>query len=171
MWERYRTVRPIWTDNYRPAGEAHLLLAHARSAFRNEDIVEDNNMPFIESKSAFIFNGELHGVRLPVEGRTGAQKIFRFIRNQHRSNTAAAVAHAMTILRRRTEHIRACNLIIADPKTLIVHSLFANEPDYFTMYRHSTADELVVCSVPYETAVRGWLPIPNDTIEEFPCSF
>jgi hypothetical protein len=128
-------------------------------------------MPFVESDSAFIFNGELHGVRLPIEGRTGAQKIFRFIRNQRQRSIPEAVAHAMTILLRRTEHVRACNFILADADTLLIHSLFTSEPDYFTMYRHSTADELVVCSAPYDTSSGGWLPIPNGAIEEYPCSF
>jgi predicted glutamine amidotransferase len=170
-WDRYRTVEPIWEDGYRPAGNVHLLLAHARSAFRDEDIVVENNMPFISSDQVFIFNGELHGVRLSVEGRTGAHRIFRFIRNLQRNGTSAAITHAVTVLQRRSAYIRACNFILADARAIHVHSLFNSAPEYFTLYRHQTADQLVVCSSPYAAGDGSWLPLANGSIEEFACSF
>jgi predicted glutamine amidotransferase len=170
-WEQYRSVDPIWSDRFRPSGQIHLLLAHARSAFRNEDIVVDNNMPFMNDDQAFIFNGELHGVRLSVEGRTGAHRLFRFLRNGHLPDKREAVRRGMRILRSRTAHIRACNFILADPGRIIVHSLFNDDPDYFTMYQRRTPDDLVVCSSRYLDQTAGWTALPNDSLEEFSCSF
>jgi hypothetical protein len=77
----------------------------------------------------------------------------------------------MSILRRRTSHIRACNFIIAEPGSLIVHSLFSGEPEYFTLHKRQTPDELILCSVPYENTDPSWTPLANDSIEVFPCSF
>lgn len=170
-WDRYRTVRPIWEDTFRPTGDVHVLLAHARSAFRDEDIHEENNMPFVSSDLAFLFNGELHGVRLPVAGRTGAHRLFRFIQNMSIQNPAGAVGRAMAVLRRRTASIRACNFILADASTLQVHSLFTRDVDYFTMYLRQTTDELVICSTPFGGSGQGWSALPNDSLEVFSCSF
>ncbi len=83
-WRRYRSIRPIWEDTVDlPA--TRLVLVHARSAFRNEGIVVENNMPFLSGElesprgdrhgaRAFAFNGELRGVRLTVPGVTGAAR-------------------------------------------------------------------------------------------------
>jgi len=170
-WDQYRTVRPIWEDTFRPPGGVHVLLAHARSAFHNEDIHVDNNMPFVSSDQAFIFNGELHGVRLPLAGRTGAFRLFRFILNLSRQDEDGAAGRAITVLRRRTASIRACNFILADARRLQVHSLFTTEADYFTMYRRRTTDELVICSSPYHGDEREWIALPNNSLEVFSCSF
>ena len=170
-WDRYRTVQPIWEDHFRPAGDVHLLLAHARSAFRDEDIVVENNMPFIDGSRAFVFNGEMHGVRLPVQGRTGAVRLFRFLRNFSRHGNVRETARAMEILRRRTSHIRACNFIVADAGAFLVHSLFDGEPEYFTLHRRHSPDEQIICSSPYDDGDASWAPIAEDTIEVFPCSF
>jgi predicted glutamine amidotransferase len=170
-WEQYRNVAPIWEDAHRPDGDVRILLAHARSAFRNEDIVVENNMPFISTSQAFIFNGELHGVRLPVQGRTGAHRIFQFIRNLQHGGAADAVHQATAVLRRRSEHIRACNFILCDGRTMRTHSLFSTAPEYFTLHRQQTHSHRIVCSMPYDAGDGAWAPMPNDIIEDFSCSF
>ena len=84
-----------------------LLVAHARSAFRDEGIVVDNNMPFYDGERVFIFNGELRGVRLRETGRIGAEKVFNFIRLFDRGDPLAAVRRALPIIERRTRYVRA----------------------------------------------------------------
>lgn len=170
-WEHYRSVTPIWDDGSRPGGDVQVLLAHARSAFRDEGIVVENNMPFVDGQQAFIFNGELHGVRLPVEGRTGAERLFRFLHRPSAFHTPEAVSRALRILKSRTAHIRACNFIIADTTAVTVHSLFAGEAGYFTLHRHTTPDTLTICSAPYDDGDPRWSPMIQDNVEIFPCSF
>ena len=88
-WQRYRSLRPIWEDRVE-LPESRIVLVHARSAFRNEDIAVENNMPFLSGElesspgdrhgaRAFAFNGELHGVRLTVPGVTGAARLFHLL--------------------------------------------------------------------------------------------
>ena len=72
-WRQYHDIRPVWEDDLAQFGDTSLLLVHARSAFRDEGIVVDNNMPFSDGESIFIFNGELRGVRIKSDGRIGAE--------------------------------------------------------------------------------------------------
>ncbi len=169
-WERYRSVTPIWDDATRPTGATRVLLAHARSAFRDEGIVVENAMPFLEGDQVFIFNGELHGVRLPVQGRTGAERIFRFLRAPARSGDPAAVQRSLAILRTRSAHIRACNFIIADPRQLMVQSAFAGTSRYFTLHARKLGREHAICSAPYDDGDPRWTPMVTNTVEVVPCS-
>ena len=78
-WSRYRSLTPIWDDDPELPAEVDFLVVHARSAFRDEGIDIENNMPFYRGERVFVFNGELQGVRLRVPGRIGAEKIFNLI--------------------------------------------------------------------------------------------
>ena len=78
-WQVYRDIRPIWEDNLGQFGQTTLFLAHARSAFRDEGVVVENNMPFFDGEQMFIFNGELQGVRIKETGRIGAEKVFNYL--------------------------------------------------------------------------------------------
>jgi hypothetical protein len=106
-----------------------------------------------------------------VEGRTGAERLFRFLRQPAAYHTVDAVTRAVRILKSRTTHIRACNFIIADPVAVIVHSLFAGESSYFTLHQRRTSDGLTICSAPYDDGDHRWAPMNQDTVEIFPCSF
>ena len=77
----------------------------------------------------------------------------------------------MEILRRRTSHIRACNFILADARRILVQTLFSGEPEYFTLHARQTRDERIICSSPYDGGDASWVPLAEDTIEVFPCSF
>jgi len=162
-WALHRSITPIWEDDLTRWGRTRLLIAHARSAFRNEGIVVENNMPFCDGRNAFAFNGELRGVRIRQPGRIGAEKIFNLIRRFHRGDPAAAVERATGILRQRTDFIRAMNIVISDGETVCVSSLFNDDPDYFTMHHQAGPDGFVVCSEPLD-AGGDWRPIDNDTI-------
>ena len=163
-WAPYRNIKPIWEDDLDRFGQTRLLIAHARSAFRNEGIVVENNMPFCNDGHAFAFNGELRGVRIQQEGRIGAEKIFNFIRRFDRGDLAAAVKRATDIIRTRTEFIRAMNIVICDRHSVCISSLFNDDPDYFTMHRKSIVGGFVVCSQPFGAA-DDWTPIENDSIQ------
>ena len=79
IWFRHKSLTPIWEDRFEIPKEVGFLIVHARSAFKDTGITIENNMPFYRDERAFVFNGELRGVRLRVPGRIGAEKVFHLI--------------------------------------------------------------------------------------------
>jgi glutamine amidotransferase len=165
-WKLYKNIQPVWKDDLTRFGETPLLLAHARSAFRNQNIQIENNMPFCDGRFTFIFNGELHGVRIKETGRTGAAKIFNYFRRFDRADPQQALRKVTEILRRRTKYIRAMNMILSDREKAYLVSLFNEDSDYFTMRYKKTEDHLVICSDKYPDE-SGWQDINNDIITVF----
>ena len=49
-WQVYHNICPIWEDDLSRFGSTTLMLAHARSAFRDEGIRVENNMPFFDGE-------------------------------------------------------------------------------------------------------------------------
>ncbi len=165
-WYNYKNIKPVWEDVPEKAGKTSLLLAHARSAFKNEGIYVENNMPFIRKNIVFIFNGELHGVRIRENGRTGADKIFNYLLRFYRGSLVEAVKKGTDILRKRSEYIRAMNIIISDFKKTIIFSHFNEDKEYFTMYLKEFPGRVIVCSDPWP-GESGWVPVQNNEIKEF----
>ena len=163
-WRFHYDISPIWNDIFRPPGRATLLVAHARSAFRDEGIRIENNMPFSDGERAFAFNGELHGVRIRERGRIGAEKVFNFVKRFDRGDFAAALRQGLDAIERRTRYMRAMNVVVADTAHRVYYaSRFREDPDYFQMHLAEVGGARVLSSKPYpETAVHiDWTPIEN----------
>jgi glutamine amidotransferase len=161
-WHQYHDINPIWEDDLSQFGSTHLLLVHARSAFRDEGIVVDNNMPFSDGESIFIFNGELRGVRIKSEGRIGAEKIYNYIRRFDKGDKCAATGKAVDIIKKRSAYVRAMNIILSDGEQSILSTSYNEDPDYFQMYQKNDAGLHLVCSQPF-AGDRGWARIENNT--------
>lgn len=161
-WERYRTVRPIWEDDLSRFGSHRLFVAHARSAFRNEGIEEANNMPFIAGEDAFVFNGELRGVRIAEEGRIGAEKLFSLFRRMAPA-TPAEWERAAAVVASRTRYVRAMNFVYAKPDAFTAVSVFNEDPEYFTMHARRDDRADMVSSEPLE-GLDGWTPIAQGSV-------
>ncbi len=169
-WRIYRNIRPVWEDADPPAGRTTLLLAHARSAFQNEGIRVENNMPFSDGDRVFIFNGELRGVRIRERGRIGAEKVFNFVKRFDRGDLRLALERGLPRIEKRTRQVRAMNIIVADTTGRVsVASRFNEDPDYFQMRRATVGDQRVICSEPYRDTVRPtvWTPIPSGAVIPF----
>jgi glutamine amidotransferase len=164
-WRQYHNIQPVWEDDLKQFDRSRLLLVHARSAFRDEGIVIDNNMPFSNGESVFIFNGELRGVRIQSEGRIGAEKIYNYIRRFDRGDLCAATARAVDIIRKRSAYVRAMNIILSDGEQTCLSSSYSEDPQYFQMYRRQDASLQLVCSQPLDDDP-GWQPIANNTTTE-----
>jgi glutamine amidotransferase len=160
-WQFYRDIKPVWEDDFYRFGTSRLLVAHARSAFEDRDIFVENNMPFFDGRTVYIFNGELRGVKIREAGRIGAEKIFNYIRRFDKGDTRQALTKAVGIIRKRTRHIRGMNIILVNEQGIFVSSYFTEDEDYFTMH-YREAEELVICSDPY-TFENNWLKIANDS--------
>jgi predicted glutamine amidotransferase len=164
-WRQYHDIRPVWEDDPDQFGQTLLLLVHARSAFRDEGIVIENNMPFSDGKSIFIFNGELRGVRIRSEGRIGAEKIYNYIRRFDKGDLCAATERAVGIIHKRSSYVRAMNIILSDGEQTCLSTSYSEDPQYFQMYRKQDRDLQLVCSRPLDDAP-GWQAIDNNTTIE-----
>lgn len=165
-WVYYKSINPIWEDDFSKLGETNLLIAHARSAFRDKDIVIENNMPFYDNKHVFIFNGELRGVKINSPGKIGAEKIFNFIKRFDKGNMLESIKKGVQIINKRTSYIKAMNFIITDGEKAYVSSLFNEEEEYFTMQFKKDQNQLVICSEPYPGET-DWQTIKNNSIEVY----
>ncbi len=167
-WRLYHDIRPIWEDDWRPPGRTTLLLAHARSAFRDEGIGVENNMPFHDGERVFIFNGELHGVRIKERGRIGAEKVFNFVKRFDRGDFRFALERGLEVIQRRTRYMRAMNLIVADTgRRVHLATTFREDPRYFQMHTTVQGSTRVICSEPYPGLSHPgptWTPVPNGTL-------
>jgi len=161
-WQQYHNIRPVWEDDLNQFGSTHLLLVHARSAFRDEGIVVENNMPFSDGKSVYIFNGELRGVRIQSEGRIGAEKIYNYIRRFDKGDLCAATTKAVDIIKKRSSYVRAMNIILSDGAQSCVSTSYSEDPQYFQMYRKQANDMQLVCSRPIG-GEPDWCAIENNT--------
>ena len=168
-WQHYRNINPIWECDFASFGKTRLLLVHARSAFRDEGIAIENNMPFSDGDSVFIFNGELRGVKIKSEGRIGAEKIYNYIRRMDKGDKQAALARSVGIIEKRTSYIRAMNILFSDGKTNVVSSTYSENPDYFQMHRSVKEGITRVCSKPFPGET-DWQRIDNQTTEVIPCT-
>ena len=152
-WKLYHDIRPVWEDPAHaepgrfPATDT--LIVHARSAFRDEGIVVENNMPFADGERVFAFNGELRGVRIKEAGRIGAEKIFNYVKRFNRGDLAAALSRGCEVIRKRTRYVRAMNVILADSRMAAVACHFGEDPDYFQLRRTRRDGRDIVCSDPY----------------------
>ena len=165
-WAHDKTITPIWEDDLSRFPPTDMLIAHARSAFRDEGIVVDNNMPFYDDDCIFIFNGELQGVRIREEGRIGAEKIFNFIKRFNRQgDLGAALQKGVEQLHKRSRYVRAMNIIMTDKERFYVASSYAERPDYFQMAAQE-AGGVIICSDPFP-GESGWRPIPNHSFQVF----
>jgi glutamine amidotransferase len=166
-WKLYKDIKPIWEDDLGRFGKTTLLLGHARSAYKDEGITVENNMPFYEDPYVFIFNGELRGVRISERGRIGAEKVLHFIQRFNRGDMLRALEKAINVIQKRTRYIRAMNIVIADRTTAYVASVFNEDPEYFTMQYCQNPQRLLIASA----ALPGdddWQPIENHTVRVFP---
>lgn len=168
QWKYYKNIKPIWEDDLSQFGKSTRFIAHARSAFKDEGIVVENNMPFYDDKNIFVFNGELRGVKIKEEGRIGAEKIFNYLKRFDKGNFYDALKKGTEIIIKKTNYIRAMNIIVASENSTSLFSLFNEDEDYFKMWFKKTDDEIIICSQPFSFD-SDWQPINNNSLLEIKC--
>lgn len=165
-WRLYRTIEPVWLDDLERFPVSRLLVAHARSAYRDEGISVQNNMPFFDGRYVFAFNGELRGVRIREHGRIGAEKVFNYVKRFDQGDFGAALARALPVIVSRTRYVRAMNIVVADTDNVHVSSLFSEDPDYFELQHCASDGAHVICSQRYPE-IGPWSPIGSGSIRCF----
>ncbi len=149
-WITRKSITPIWETQLEDPIITSSFLVHARSAFRDEGIEIENNMPFENEHFVFGFNGELRNVRLNIPGNTGAQKIFQLFLRKRESSTLLRWSKVSNLLKRKSEYIRAMNVIIIDKRTNMhyIYSHYNEDPDYFRLHRLASGGYELVSSFP-----------------------
>ncbi len=160
QWKLYHDIKPIWEDDLRVFDQSTFIIAHARSAFRDEGVAVENNMPFCDGPNVFVFNGELHGVRIKEEGRIGAEKIFNYIKRFDHGNKEEAMRRAFGVIEKRSENVRAMNVVMGSADGAFVGSLYNDDPEYYTMQFRFDANGFAVCSEAYDL-FDDWRPFAN----------
>lgn len=168
MWKYYKNIKPIWEDDLSQFGKSTRIIAHARSAFKDEGIVVENNMPFYDDKYIFVFNGELRGVKIKEEGRIGAEKIFNYIKRFDKGSIFDAINKGTEIIIKKSSYIRAMNLIVTSKDAAVLFTHFNEDEDYFKMWQKQNDNEIIICSQPFSIDSE-WQPINNKSILEFKC--
>ena len=167
QWHQYHNIQPVWETNEQ-FPETTLFLIHARSAFRDEGIAVENNMPFGDGDNVFVFNGELQGVKIKANGRIGAEKIFNTLRRFYKGDYAEAVERGVMVIKKRTRYVRAMNFFMANAKAVQVCSEFGEDPGYFQLQDITWQDTRVICSQTYSFGDNSWMPIDNHTVFTIP---
>jgi hypothetical protein len=165
-WRTHHSLSPIWEEPLEGFGRARVLIAHARSAFREEGISVENNMPFVDAPLAFAFNGELRGVRIAETGRIGAEKLFRFLVRHGAHAGEGAARTAVRLVRQRTRYVRAMNFVLGGRGRFVTCCSFGEDADYFTLHARREAGVVTVCSAPHQPG--AWEALPNGAIEVIP---
>ncbi len=137
-WQTHKEINPIWMADFSNYWNVKICIVHARSAYKNEGIIIENNMPFTSYGLSFVFNGELQKVRINIEGRIGAEKIFNLILKFYHKSIKSAVTKTISVLNRRTEYIRANNFIIVDHNdmSILVNSQYSENEKYFQLHKY-----------------------------------
>lgn len=164
VWETEKGIGPIWESVFPKNIFTTRLVVHARSAFEDKGITIENNMPFGNNEAVYVFNGELRKIKLNVEGRIGAEKIFNFIKKLKKGSYAGTIDRAAKIITKRTEYVRAMNFIISEPEQTYIYSDFNEDPDYFTLRQLIEDDKILVCSQELIEFGNLWEPIPTKEI-------
>ena len=163
-WKTLKEISPIWESVFPQNIITTQIVIHARSAFEDKGIVIENNMPFGNANTVFVFNGELRKTKLNIEGRIGAEKIFNFINKMKKKNYYDAIERAVKIITKRTEYVRAMNFIISGKDKTFVYSDFNEEPDYFTLQQLSNNNKQIVCSQKLFELGTDWTSISKQRI-------
>jgi glutamine amidotransferase len=159
----YHDIKPVWEDDLTQFAQTTVFIAHARSAFRDEGIAVENNMPFSDGESMFVFNGELNGVRIRENGRIGAEKIYNYIRRFDKGDKLAALQRATGIISKRTRYVRAMNIVLAQGADAWLATQYNEDPEYFQMHQANRGTMQLVCSEPFR-GESDWSPIANGTV-------
>lgn len=167
-WHTHRSLKPIWQDpgSIPPLPSTHHLLLHARSASFPDQIGRlDFNQPFTHDNFAFVFNGQIQGVKLnrPIPGRIGAQKLFNlFLEHAATLPPDQALIKLHHLISTHSRQIVGFNLGLSDGQHLYAFSDYSQQPDYFTLHSVQTDNIDLICSQPLPGF--DWQPIKKQTM-------
>lgn len=164
-WKSYKSIKPIWEEEgiFSTFPKTKLFVAHARSAFRENTIALENTQPFQYKEWIFVFNGEIQGVKLKVEGSIGAHKVFNLIKDNLKNlNPEQAISKTKDIIEKNSKYIKALNMGLINKRNAYVLCKYNERKDYFTVHYYKEKGLNIICSKDYNGY--KFKPIQNNQI-------
>lgn len=171
IWRDFKSLVPIWQDtaNFSLVPDANIFVAHARSASyeRHKGKIE-YNQPYIANSACFVFNGNVHGVKvtIPLDGEIGAQKIFSLLQIELKNNgPETALKNMYDLITKNSIRIEGMNIGLVIGGMFYVVSDYFENADYFSLHLYKDSDLLIVCSQPI--GAYKWEKIPTKRVLKF----
>lgn len=151
-WALHKSLAPIWEDEsvFSAFPASSSFVAHARSAgFSEHKGHLDHNQPYIEENVAFVFNGMVRGVRLPmrVPGDIGAQKICALaLRSLETRDGVDTLRWLDETLVRHSRQIVGMNIGLVHDSRFYLLCEYGENADYFGLNYYTDDRITIVCS-------------------------
>jgi predicted glutamine amidotransferase len=167
-WSLYKSLLPIWEDtaSFSLVSATHYLLIHARSAsFPKDKAILEYNQPYVNKEYAFVFNGLLKGVKIPIplEGTIGAQKIWSLTKKilSHSKPHDALISLKETLFKYSSE-LYAMNIGLCDKSNFYCMNLYQEHPDYY-QFRHYASQQYELIS---SVELCSFMPVEKNNSSE-----
>lgn len=153
-WKTYKSLKPIWEDRdaFGQFGETDTFAVHARSAgFPQHRGILDYNQPYVSDGLAYVFNGMIRGVSLPMKlaGSIGAQKIFSLISGRLQDKGPDEVLpYVRDVMRGNARRVEGMNIGLIVGERLHALCDYENNADYFSLRYYQSGELSMVCSAP-----------------------
>ena len=155
-WQMRKSIRPIWKEenSFHQIPESCWFLIHARSStFSRHKGVLDYNQPFFNESFAFVFNGLIKGVSLPLptEGRIGSQKIWTILSKLLEDlSPPQALSKLVDLINKHSKVVQALNIGLCDKKNIYAYCQYSSNPEYYNLSVLNTPSLKMISSTPLD---------------------
>lgn len=153
-WDVYKSLRPIWEEQntFHNFQETNIFIVHSRSAgFPEHKGVLAYNQPYVSDQLAYVFNGMIRSVSLPMkfEGSIGAQKIFSLISLRLQDKGLDGVLlYVRDVIRENARRVEGMNIGLIVGERLYALCDYEHNADYFSLRYYNDGELSMVCSEP-----------------------
>lgn len=161
-----KNTQPIWDcdflDHFEPNTTSQFIMAHARSKSFDGDVVDEQfNQPFIDDDLAFMFNGEISKIKIPLVGINGADKVFALVKRYYDKNPDP-LGKVRDQIKLASESFLGSNVIFSDKKhAYALCSYTRPDKDYYTLWLFEDTNTFVICSNQITELSNDWKRFNN----------
>jgi predicted glutamine amidotransferase len=152
-WHFHHSLARIWEADLPNIPPSSMLVVHARAATdpAQKGII-DYNQPYFRDNSAFLFNGFISQVKMPIrlEGEIGAQKIHSLLEKytELKGNVDAALTHLDDRLRSHSKQVHGLNVAVVNGERISALCSYNVNPEYYTLHYARSYEIKLISSMP-----------------------
>jgi len=169
-WQVWKSLSPIWKNGeiFHKFPKSKMFLIHARGAsFKKDKNNLEYNQPFVKEGIAFLFNGNIIGMRtsLKIPGEIGSQKVFYLVKKYiPKEGIRGAIQKVRKMVESGAKKIEALNIGICDKKKFYLLCRYEIDENYYKIRYFKAREMELVCSeeianFPFKTMGNGQLLI------------